>query len=63
MEDGAGIHIVIAILSLISCLIFIIPYWIKRNHYLINYYGFKLNFGIGLLTAFTMVLNAVIILC
>ncbi|ORX64162.1 hypothetical protein BCR32DRAFT_287281 [Anaeromyces robustus] len=58
MEGEKVIHLTVAILSLIAGLIFIIPFWIYRKHYLVSYYGFKNNFSICVLTTLSMFLNA-----
>jgi len=55
---GKEIHLLVAFLSLLANLALLIPFYLKRHHYLINYNGFKLNFSICVLTAFTMVFNA-----
>jgi len=57
---GKEVHITVALLSLIADLALIIPFYLNRKHYLVNYNGFKLNLYTSLLTTFTMVFNAVI---
>jgi len=58
---GKEVHLIVAFLSLIANLVLLIPFYLKRHHYLINYNGFKLNFSICVLTAVTMFFNSVII--
>jgi len=58
---GDVIHLVIGLLSLAASLGILIPFWKNRNHYLINYYnyyGFRVNLFIGILSSMTMLINA-----
>jgi len=59
MQEEKSIHLIVALLSLVFCSLIIIPYWLKRNHYLISYNGYKLNLTIGIMASTTMVGNAV----
>jgi len=38
---GKEVHITVALLSLIADLALIIPFYLNRKHYLVNYNGFK----------------------
>jgi len=56
--NETAVHLFVAFSSLFASLILIIPFWINRKHYLISYYGFKINFFVAVESAATMFINA-----